>query len=119
MTKQLGAQVARVLVAGSLLLAPAAPAIYAAPQQNKQPTADNQSNHRPDVETTRQVRKALEADHSLSVAAHNVKVITKNGTVTLRGRVKSEDDRAAIKAKAEEIAGKGNVTDELTVAPSK
>ncbi len=57
------------------------------------------------------------ADKSLSSYAHNVKVVTTNGTVTLKGPVRSDEEKSAIEAKATEVAGAGNVTSELTVAP--
>jgi len=59
------------------------------------------------------------ADKSLSTYAHNVKVITQNGGVTLKGPVRSDEEKQAIMAKANEVAGSGKVTDEITVAPPK
>ncbi len=59
------------------------------------------------------------ADKSLSTYAHNVKIISQNGTVTLRGPVRSEDEKAAIEAKAKAVAGVTAVNNELTVAPKK
>jgi len=58
-------------------------------------------------------------DKSLSTDAHNVKIIAQNGSVTLKGAVKSEQEKQAIESKATEIAGAGKVTNELQVAPSK
>jgi osmotically-inducible protein OsmY len=46
-----------------------------------------------------------------------VKIISQNGTVTLRGPVRSDEEKAAIEAKAKEIAGVTAVNNELTVAP--
>ena len=80
-------------------------------------TADKQSNAASDVELTRNVRRALLNDKSLSTYAHNVKVISQNGQVTLKGPVRSEDEKQAVEAKAAEVAGKNNVVSELTVAP--
>ena len=82
-----------------------------------EPTADQQQNNRSDLEITRQVRKAIEADKSFSTYAHNVKVITQNGKVTLKGPVRSEDEKRAVEAKAVEVAGEGKVNSELTVKP--
>lgn len=79
-------------------------------------TADQQKNDKLDRETTRKIRKALVGDKSLSTYAHNVKVISQNGTVTLKGPVRSEDEKKAVEAKAAQIAGASNVKDELTVA---
>ncbi len=83
------------------------------------PTADNQKNNKTDIKTTADIRKAIVGDKSLSTTAHNVKVITVNGAVTLRGRVKSDDERKAIISKAEDVAGHGNVTDELKLSAAK
>lgn len=55
-----------------------------------EPTADQQQNNRSDRDITQQVRKAIEADKNFSTYAHNVKVITQNGQVTLKGPVRSE-----------------------------
>ena len=58
------------------------------------------------------------ADKSLSSYAHNVKIVSQNGTVTLKGPVRSEDEKKAIMAKAVEVAGSADkVTDEMTVKP--
>lgn len=100
------------LTAALLLCLPSA-----APAQEKrtEPTADSQGQKRPDIDVTKSIRRALMKDKALSTAAHNVKVITKNGAVTLRGRVKSEEEKSAVMAKAVEVAGAGNVTNELEV----
>jgi hyperosmotically inducible periplasmic protein len=82
-----------------------------------QSTADQQSNDPADVETTRQIRKAITADKSLSTYAHNVKVITQGGKVTLKGPVRSADEKKTIAEKAAEVAGAQNVNNQLTVAP--
>src|SRR5262245_7795478 len=60
----------------------------------------------------------LSADKTLSTYAHNVKVITANGEVTLKGPVRSEDERKVVEAKAIEVAGQGRVSNELTIAPA-
>lgn len=84
-----------------------------------QPTADQQKNNRPDRELTKDIRKSIMADKSLSTYAHNIKIISQDGKVTLKGPVRSDDEKSAIEAKATEIAGQGNVTNQLTVAPPK
>lgn len=93
---------------------------FAAPAQssnaNGQVTADQQKLNKPDRELTQNIRKAVMDDKSLSMEAHNIKIISRNGTVTLRGKVKSEDEKKAIVDKATQAAGAGNVTDELTVS---
>lgn len=82
-------------------------------------TADQQKENKNDREITRQIRKALVADKSLSSYAHNVKIITTNGTVTLRGPVRTEDEKSSIESKAKAIAGVSDVKNELTIAPKK
>jgi osmotically-inducible protein OsmY len=54
-------------------------------------------------------------DKSLSTYAHNVKVITQNGQVTLKGPVQSEEEKRTIEAKAAEVAGQNKVTSELNI----
>jgi osmotically-inducible protein OsmY len=82
-------------------------------------SADSQKNGKQDLAITRDIRRAIVADKNLSTYAHNVKVITEHGEVTLKGPVRSEDERKAIEAKAVEVAGQGRVANELTVAPPK
>jgi len=82
-----------------------------------EPTADRQKDNRSDRELTQQVRKAIVKDKSLSTYAHNVKVITQNGMVTLKGPVRSEEEKKAIEAKAAEVAGQDKVTNQLDVRP--
>ena len=70
-----------------------------------EPTAGQQREAKSDRELARQIRRALVKDKSLSTSAHNVKVIAQNGSVTLKGPVKSEEEKQAIEAKAAEVAG--------------
>jgi len=56
-------------------------------------------------------------DKSLSTYAHNVKIIAKDGKVTLKGPVRSQDEKAAIERMANDAAGAGNVTNEITIKP--
>lgn len=79
-------------------------------------TADQQKENRSDRELARDVRRAIVKDKSLSTDAHNVKVIAQNGMVTLKGPVRSEDEKQAIEAKAAEVAGQDKVKNELHVA---
>ena len=80
--------------------------------------ADQQSNTSNDVELTRKIRKALTDDKSLSTYAHNVKIITKNGVVHLKGPVRSQEEKDSVAAKATEIAGASNVKNDLTIKPA-
>ena len=85
-------------------------------QSSSEPTADKQKENPTDRQLTQQIRKALVKDKSLSTYAHNIKVISQNGMVTLKGPVKSEEEKQAIEAKAAQIAGADKVTSELAVA---
>jgi len=79
-------------------------------------TPQKQSNDKSDVEVTRRVRQAIVKDGTLSTDAHNVKIITQNGIVTLRGPVDTAEERAAIAAKARRVAGVKKVDDQLEVS---
>jgi hyperosmotically inducible periplasmic protein len=82
-------------------------------------TADQQSEATQDRMLTKKIRQAIIADKSLSMYAHNVKIIVQNGAVTLKGPVKSDDEKQSIAAKAAEIAGGADkVTNQLTVKQS-
>lgn len=78
-------------------------------------TAGQQSNAKGDVELTRRIRRAVVKDNSLSMMAHNVKIISANGSVILRGPVKTEQEKAAIARKAQAIAGADKVDNQLEV----
>jgi len=84
-----------------------------------EPTAEQQPSNRSDLELTRQIRRALVRDDNLSLYAHNVKIVAQNGTVTLKGAVRSADEKKTVEQKATEIAGAANVKSELEVAPKK
>jgi hyperosmotically inducible periplasmic protein len=88
-------------------------------RNQNEPTADQQKENSNDRELARQIRRAVVKDKSLSTDAHNIKIIAQNGAVTLKGAVKSDEEKQAIQSKATEIAGAGKVTNELEVAPSK
>jgi len=91
-------------------------------KQNKDqtnPTADQQKMNPADRAITQKIRKAIHEDTTLSTYAHNVKIITQDGKVTLRGPVRTEDEKSNIEGKAVAVVGQGNVTNQLEVAPSK
>ena len=82
-----------------------------------EPTADQQKENTSDRELARQIRRALVKDKALSTYAHNVKVIVQNGAVTLKGPVRSDEEKRTVEAKAAEVAGGSDkVTSELQVA---
>src|SRR6202165_5238272 len=91
-------------------------------KQNKDqtnPTADQQKMNPADRTITQKIRKAIHEDSTLSTYAHNIKIITQDGKVTLRGPVRSEDEKNNLQAKAVTVAGQENVTNQLEIAPSK
>lgn len=79
-------------------------------------TPEDQSSAPADVELTRRIREAVVADKSLSTNAHNIKIITINGKVTLRGPVENDKERSKIVSTAEQLAGKTKVDSQLEIA---
>ena len=82
------------------------------------PNADQQKMNPADRAITQKIRKSIHEDTTLSTYAHNVKIITQDGKVTLRGPVRSDDEKNIIQSKAVAVAGEENVTNSLTIAPS-
>lgn len=83
-------------------------------------TADGARSDPADRRLMQKIRQSILSDKSLSTYAHNVKIIAHDGKVTLRGPVRSEDERRAVIQRATDVAGADNVTDQLTVkAPKK
>jgi hyperosmotically inducible periplasmic protein len=79
-------------------------------------TADQQKMNATDRELTRKIRRSIMADKSLSTYAHNIKIISQNGAVTLKGPVKSDDEKKNVMAKAVAVAGSADkVTDQISV----
>lgn len=83
------------------------------------PTADRQKMNPTDRDLTKRIRSAITDDKSLSTYAHNIKIVAQDGKVTLKGPVRSEEEKSAIETKATEVAGAGNVINQLEVAPPK
>jgi hyperosmotically inducible protein len=80
-----------------------------------QPTADRQSNTPSDVTITRNIRRAIAADKDLSTSAHNIKIITRQGQVTLKGPVRSAAEKEAVEAKATAVASAGRVKSQISI----
>jgi len=78
-------------------------------------TAGDQSESEADRTISQNIRQAITADDSLSTNGKNVKIITVDGTVTLRGPVKSDKEKSTIGAKAQQIAGVKNVDNQLEI----
>ena len=81
-------------------------------------TADQQKMNPADRTLTAKIRKAVMADKALSVYAHNVKIISQDGMVTLKGPVRSDDEIKSIMAKAVDAAGSADkVVNQMSVKP--
>jgi hyperosmotically inducible protein len=116
-----------LVVFGFLFLASVSIGYMVAPQatnsiaQNKvqaNSIADNQMMSSADREIKQRIRQSIHRDKSLSVSAQNIRIIPANGQVTLRGLVRSAQEKVSLEAKAMDVAGDGNVTNNLEVAPS-
>jgi hyperosmotically inducible protein len=106
--------------AGVLAEQPPAPDNTKTNARDRQPaqvTADDQKNGRTDLQLTQEIRKALVADESLSTYAHNVKVIARKGKVTLKGPVRTADEKKVVETTAAKVAGAANIINQLSVAP--
>lgn len=79
-------------------------------------TAGQQSNTASDVKITQRIRHAVTSDKALSTNAHNIKIITVHGVVTLRGPVGSAEEKTKIGAKASGVAGVSHVKNDLEIA---
>ena len=102
---------------GLLVVQPASAQAVDNSSQNKGQlnTADKQSNAASDRRTAAQVRKALIADKDLSTYAHNVKVLVADGTVTLKGPVKSDDEKQKVATDAASVVAADKISNQLTV----
>jgi hyperosmotically inducible protein len=78
-------------------------------------TPMDQGNNASDLKVTQAIRKQVVSDSSLSFAAKNVKIITVNGRVTLKGQVNSDNEKKWIEATADKVVGNANVDNQITV----
>ena len=81
-------------------------------------TSGDQSNSSGDLKITQAIRQALMKDSELSTTAKNIKIITDNGQVTLRGPVKNAQEKAKIDQLARSAAGGAKIDDQLDVKGS-
>ena len=81
-------------------------------------TSGDQSNSSADLKITQSIRRALMKDRELSTTAKNIKVITANGQVTLRGPVKTAQEKARVDQIAKSAAGGAQIDDQLAVKGS-
>jgi len=82
-------------------------------------TSGDQSESSEDIKTTAAIRRAVVGDGSLSMTAKNVKIITANGIVTLRGPVNSAAEKTKIAELAKKNAGKAKIENQLDVKAAK
>ena len=87
-------------------------------RSGKTKTSGDQSNSSADLKITQAIRQALMRDRDLSMTAKNIKVITVNGQVTLRGPVKNAQEKAKIDHLARSAAGGAKIDDQLDVKGS-
>src|SRR3954468_1684973 len=82
-------------------------------------TSGDQSENSDDIKTTAAIRRAVVGDSSLSMTAKNVKIITANGIVTLRGPVNNAAEKTKIGRLAQKNAGKAKIENQLEVKAAK
>ena len=127
MTLYRGRQRFFALTAGGVVLALSLGALAQTPPDNTKVntrdrakgavTADQQKENASDRDLSQKIRRSLMADKSLSTYAHNVKVVAQGGQVTLKGPVRTDDEKRNVEAKAVEVAGAGHVINQMSVAP--
>jgi hypothetical protein len=86
---------------------------------NKAKTPIDQDEDKADLEITQKIRQRVVGAEDFSVNARNVKIMTQDGKVTLRGPVNSKAEADKIGQFAKEVAGDGNVDNQLEVAPQE
>ena len=85
-------------------------------RDSSEATADQQKTNAADQDLTKKIRQSIMADKSLSSNAHNIKIISQNGTVTMKGPVQSDNEKKTVMEKAVAVAGSPDkVTDEISV----
>jgi osmotically-inducible protein OsmY len=80
-------------------------------------TAGQQKENQGDRELTANIRKALRDNKELSTYAHNLKVVSRDGMVTVKGPVRSQEEKKTVESIATEIAGTGKVKSMISVQP--
>jgi osmotically-inducible protein OsmY len=80
-------------------------------------TPTDQGESAEDRRITADIRKSVMADSALSTNAHNCKIVTRNGAVTLRGPVDTQAEKDAIEKAAKAVTGVTSVQNDLEVTP--
>jgi hyperosmotically inducible periplasmic protein len=86
-------------------------------RSNVEKTPVDQNENKSDIEITRRIRSSIVSDKELSTYAHNIKIITQDGVVNLKGPVRSTEEKATVEFIAEAVAGKENVKSQIELAP--
>jgi osmotically-inducible protein OsmY len=82
-------------------------------------TSGDQSNSPEDLKITADIRQAIMKDSSLSTTAQNIKIITVDRQVTLRGPVNTKEEKTRIAKLASAVAGQAKVDDQLEIKEVK
>lgn len=80
-------------------------------------TADQQKMNKADQDITKKIRQSIMQDKALSTYAHNVKIISQNGDVTLKGPVRTGEEKSSIESKAAAVVGEAHVKSEIQIVP--
>lgn len=86
-------------------------------RSNVEKTPVDQNENKADIEITRKIRRSIVEDKTLSTYAHNIKIITQDGVVNLKGPVRTAEEKAIVEFIAEAVAGKENVKSQVELAP--
>lgn len=82
-------------------------------------TSETQSNKKADLDLTRNIRRGITGDKEMSTYAKNIKIVSRDGAVTLRGPVKSTEEKQRIDSIAKKVAGAAKVDNQLEITPNK
>jgi osmotically-inducible protein OsmY len=91
--------------------------VLAGDQAASKPTATDQPNNKADLGLVQDVRRALMDDSRLSTAAKNLTAVARDGTVTLKGVVPSQDEKNEVEACVSKVPGVRQVENLVTVKP--
>jgi osmotically-inducible protein OsmY len=105
-------------LAVSLLLAGAVTGLQAkVPEQTPGGSKLTSQPRRSDEEVSNEIKKAIKTDTTLSFQGREVKVTAKNGVIVLQGHVASQEERRNLMAKAEKVAGRDRIVNDITANP--
>ena len=85
-------------------------------QSKKEKTSDDQGMTQWDTDMSRSIRERLMADSSLSINAHNIKIISENQKIVLKGNVASAAERNKVESIAKSVAGKTPVVNNTVIS---